>query len=59
MRLIRAHPKSDIIIVLQNGEDWGIQTFWNESQDQDLTLESDRESTGLNRAEKLTFGHAF
>ena len=43
------------VLLLQNGEDWGIQTFRNESQDHDLALGSERESTGLNQAEKIMF----
>ena len=34
-------------------ENWG--NFRNESKDNDLALESERESTGLNQAEKFPF----
>ena len=43
------------VVLFQNGEDWGIQTFRNESQDHDLALGSERESTGLNQTEKIIF----
>ena len=43
-------PKVTIfkVLLLQNGDDWWIQTFRNESQNQDLALGSERGSIGLN-----------
>ena len=39
------------VLLLRNGEG----TFRNESQDHDLALGSERESIGLNQAEKIMF----
>ena len=52
---IRARPKNYHCQSATAPKDWGIQTFRNDSEDHDLTLESERESTGLNRAEKFKF----
>ena len=47
--LICARPKSD------HFQSVGIQTFRNESQDHNIALGIERESTGLNQAEKFMF----
>ena len=53
------------VLLLQNGEDWGIQTFRNESQDHDLALGCEREgfttvhglgSFCVSRSQQLTYG---
>ena len=48
-------PKVTIfkVLLLKNGKDWGNQTFRDESQDHDLGLGSERESTEHNQAKKL------
>ena len=47
------------VLLLQNQEDSGIQTYRNQSQDHDLALGSEKKSTGPNQAEKFTLniGH--
>ena len=55
--LFRVRPTVTIlkVLLLQNREDSGIQTFRNESQDHHLALGSERESTKLNRSEKFEY----
>ena len=43
------------VLLLGKGEDWGIQTFRNESQDHDLARGTERESIRFNQAEKIMF----